>query len=433
MTDAAKQSVDQRRSSLHALSLRANFSWTLAGNIVYAATQWGVLVLLAKLASPEAVGQYALGLAITAPVMLFASLKLRALQATDARQEYIFGHYLALRLITTLAALLVVAALAVAGDYRVELIAVIALVGLTKAFDNLSDIIYGLLQQHERMDRIAISRILQGGLQLAVFAVCLVLTRSVVWSVAGMALASAVMTLAYDARSVVLLQGGWAALKPVWHWRRLGRLTLMGVAPGLAITLGSLLVNIPRYVVEQRFDERELGIFAAVGAVALIGSTVITALGQSATPRLAKYYAAGAWRAFDHLLLRLIGMGAALGAAGVVVTLLAGREILTLLYRPEYADRVDVLAWIMAAYGLQFSYVFLGTAINAMRRFAVQLPIHLASCLVVFIGSLTLIGPYGLVGAAWAMLGAALFEAAAYGLTLGYLRWINPKRSLVGN
>jgi hypothetical protein len=31
------------------LSLRRNFSWTLAGNVVYAGCQWGMLVALAKL------------------------------------------------------------------------------------------------------------------------------------------------------------------------------------------------------------------------------------------------------------------------------------------------------------------------------------------------------------------------------------------------
>ncbi|NWG21338.1 MAG: lipopolysaccharide biosynthesis protein [Chloroflexi bacterium] len=427
MSNPARPLTEHQPAALHALSLRANFAWTLAGNIVYAAAQWGVLVLLAKLASPEAVGQYALGLAITAPVMLFASMKLRALQATDVRHDYVFGHYFALRLVTTLAALAAIGTLAVIGDYRTELIVVIALIGLTRAFDNLSDIIYGLLQQRERMDRIAISQILQGGLQLLVFTVCLMVTQSTVWSMAGMAFASASITFAYDARSVVLLGGRWSALTPIWDWHRLGRLALRGIAPGLAITLGSLMVNIPRYVIEHRFDERELGMFAAVGAVALVGGTVVTALGQSASPRLAKHYAAGAWQAFDGLLLRLIGMGAALGAAGVAVTLVAGPQLLTLLYRPEYAERADVLVWMMMAYGLQFAYVFLGTAINAMRRFAVQLPVQIVSCLIVAGGSMVLIGPYGLVGVAWALLGANLFEAAAYAATVGYIRRVEPK------
>lgn len=83
------------------LTLRRNFSWTFVSNVVYAACQWGMLVVIAKLGSPEMVGQFTLGLAVTAPVMLFTSLHLRAVQATDAKQQYIFGDYLGLRLIST--------------------------------------------------------------------------------------------------------------------------------------------------------------------------------------------------------------------------------------------------------------------------------------------------------------------------------------------
>src|SRR4051794_16358727 len=67
------------------LSLRANFTWTFVGNVIYAACQWGMLVVLAKVARPETVGNFALALAVTAPVIMLTNLQLRAVQATDAR------------------------------------------------------------------------------------------------------------------------------------------------------------------------------------------------------------------------------------------------------------------------------------------------------------------------------------------------------------
>ncbi|MGD2165907.1 MAG: lipopolysaccharide biosynthesis protein, partial [Anaerolineae bacterium] len=97
------------------LSLRANFSWTFVGNAIYAATQWGMLIVLAKLGSPEWVGQFALGLAITVPIMAFATLKTRLVQATDARHQYLFGDYLSLRLLTTGAAFLAILGAAILG------------------------------------------------------------------------------------------------------------------------------------------------------------------------------------------------------------------------------------------------------------------------------------------------------------------------------
>ena len=114
------------------LSLRANFSWTLVGNVVYAACQWGMLTVLAKLGSPEAVGQFSLGLAVGAPVMMLANLQLRGIQATDARREYAFGDYLALRLLTTALAYGVIVALALSAGYRAEVVAAILALGLQR-------------------------------------------------------------------------------------------------------------------------------------------------------------------------------------------------------------------------------------------------------------------------------------------------------------
>ena len=187
-----------------ALSLRANFSWTFAGNVVYAACQWGMLVVLAKLGSPEMVGQFALGLAITAPLFVFSGLKLRAVQATDARREYCFGDYLSLRLIMIGMALLATMGIVLVVGYDRETALVILLIGLTKSFDLMSDIIYGLLQQNERMDRVAISRVIQGVLQIAALGATLSLTVNLAVGVTALAVASGTVTVIYDVRSAML-------------------------------------------------------------------------------------------------------------------------------------------------------------------------------------------------------------------------------------
>src|ERR1700678_241367 len=92
-------------------SLRRNFVWTLLGNLVYAGCQWCMLIALAKLTNAQMVGQFALALAITAPVFMLTGLQLRVVQATDAGHEYRFEEYFSLRLICTcvgLAAVLVI-------------------------------------------------------------------------------------------------------------------------------------------------------------------------------------------------------------------------------------------------------------------------------------------------------------------------------------
>ena len=396
--------------------------------MIYAGCQWAMLVVLAKLGTAEMVGQFALALALTAPVTLFASLKLRTIQATDARGEYCFSDYFGLRLITTALALLVAIGIVLAGRYRPDTAWVIMVVGLAKAVESFSDLFYGLLQQHERMDRIAQSMAIKGILSLAALGLGVYLTHTVLWGVVGLTAAWTAVLVSYDLpNGAAILRppldacvpgysrvGLGPALQPRWDAATLVKLATSALPLGLVVMLDSLYTNVPRYFIEHGRGERELGIFAAVGYLMFIGNTIINALGQSASPRLARYYSGGDQAAFDALLLRIIGLGGALGAIGVVLAMAAGRQILTILYRPEYARHADVLVWLMAAAGLQYTYVFLGTAVNAMRRFTIQLPIHALSLLVTLLLCLCLVKGHGLKGAAWAMLGTAAFEAAAY-------------------
>src|SRR5512136_2021883 len=83
-------------------------SWSVVGNVFFTICQFGAVVLLARMGSVEVLGRFALALALTAPVFLLACLNLRIIQATDAREQFRFTDYIALRLLATAAALVAV-------------------------------------------------------------------------------------------------------------------------------------------------------------------------------------------------------------------------------------------------------------------------------------------------------------------------------------
>ena len=260
------------------LTLRRNFSWTFIGNAVYAACQWGMLVVLAKLGSPEMVGQFTLGLAVTAPVLMFTNLHLRVVQATDARKEYLFSDYLALRLSGTGLALVVIAVITLKAGYRWETSLVIFLLGLAKAFESISDVFYGLIQQHERMDRMAISLMIKGSLSLLLLGMGVYLSGSILWGVLGLVFAWALVLVGYDIRNGVLILNQMP--EPGWNLATLKKLVWLSLPLGFVMMLISLNSNIPRYFIEKYLGERELGLFAALAYLMVAGGMVVSALGE---------------------------------------------------------------------------------------------------------------------------------------------------------
>lgn len=407
-----------------ALSLRVNFSWTFVGNVVYAACQWAMLVVMARLGSREMVGEFGLVLAITGPVFMFANLRLWHIQATDATVQYRFGDYLGLRLITTAMALVFIASFLPFPRFRWETALALLAFGVAKAFDSLSEINYGLLMQCERLDRIAKSMMMKGPLSLVALGLGIYMTGNVVWGVVGMALALALILSFYDIRSTALVLKGWPkgisasggacvqdfSICPHWERDVLVELAWVALPLGIVTLLISLNVNIPRYFVEGFLGKRELGIFVALASFQQVGPTVVTALGSSASARLSRYYAAGESIGFRDLLLKLVGVSAILGAAGVVVALVAGQEILALIYGPQYAFG-GLLVWLMAAAGIDYVASTLHFAMMAARYFRIQLPLFLTVTGVVVLACLWLVPLYGLSGAAMAILLASVVRA----------------------
>src|SRR5258707_4743513 len=188
------------------LSLRANrqlkvdFTQTLSGNIIYSASQWCIVLFLAKLGSSEQVGEYALGMAVSAPIVLFANLQVRTLLASDVRDQFTFGRYLTFCLVSLSFALVGIASVAAWTAPDLRRAGIIVLVGFAQVLEYISDTYYGLMQKYNRMDRLARPLMLKGPLSLAALWVAMYVTRSVTWALVGLALGRLFILLIWDSR-----------------------------------------------------------------------------------------------------------------------------------------------------------------------------------------------------------------------------------------
>ncbi len=407
------------------LSLQKNVAWTFVGNVVAALCQWGVLVALAKLGPPIIVGQYAMGLAVSGPIMMFASLQLRKFQATDSQREFRFGDYLGLVLISSGLGWLIASGVGWwdshndEGLINVEELLVVSLVGLSKVCELITGTFYGLLQQHERLDRITKSNILHSASSMLALCLGVWLTGNVLWGVLADAVTQLVIIATYDIPSALwILQvpsdttksSRWQRIvavlpeiRPCWDWSRMRPLMMLGLPMGVVSLLTSLQTNIPRYFVEDQLGKAELGIFCAVAALMMTGITLMRALDQSCMPRLAKLHATGSYREFRWLLLKLAGVYLLLGVAGVWVARWGGRPLLTLLFSAEYAIHTDVLETIMQAAVASYLVGTISSALVTTRCIRPQLPLLCVSLVSAFAACYWLVPEYGMWGAAMSM------------------------------
>src|SRR5918997_3577222 len=403
----------QARSQLP--KLRHSLTWSLAGNATYVAAQWAMLVVLAKIGSPQMVGQFALGLAICAPLVMFSNLELRAVQATDAIHRYRFGDYLVLRIIATTLALAALVAIVLVVGYRGQTALTILVIGVAKGFESVSDLFYGLFLQHEQVDRMAKSLLIKSPLSLGGLGLGVYLTNSVVGGACGLSIVWAILLFGYDARNGARLlktasrEPAGPNDEPGRHGiaKRLRDLAWLALPLGIVGLLVNLYPNIPRYFVAEYSGASALGIFATMAYTVVAGIKLVDSLAQSVGPRLAGHHAAGDEARFRIVLLKAVGIGLSFGAAGVMLVLLVGPEILTLFYGKEYAGYPTVFLWLAIAGAIECVATFQYWTITAARRFAIQIPLYgLVACTSV-VACIWLVPSAGLRGEAVACVLAA--------------------------
>ncbi len=386
-------------------SLRSSFAWTFAGNGVYAAGQWAILSLLAKLGSREMLGEYALAIAVTAPVAMLAHLNLRAVLATDMAEKHPFGDYLAVRLAASGLGLAAMAALAFAMGGSATTVMVILAAGVAQSAENVSDIYYGALQRRDRMDRIAVSMMARALVSAAALGVVLAVTRSIVPALIALAGARVAVLLLYDRPM------GSAGERMVRSGRRAQAAIARAALPlGLVLMLVSLNTNLPRYAIERRLGTPALGAFAAAASFMTAGNTIVNALGQAATPRLARYFAESSRAGFLRLARQLVALALALGAAGVAAAALVGAPLLGILYRAEYAQQARLLTEVMAAAIPAYAAGVLGYVVTSARAFDAQLPLFCAVAASCGASAWLLVPRFGLAGAPMALAAAACVQ-----------------------
>lgn len=409
------------------LSFRLNISWTLFGNAVYAGCQWAMLVVLTKMVSPALVGRFALGLAVTAPVIMFLNLQLRAVLATDARRDYRFSDYITTRLLTSGAAILVITGIALGSKRSIDTILVILTIGVAKVFESISDVFYGLFQQYERMDRVATSMVIKGLFSLFTLWAGVRLTHSVFWGSVGLAAAWGLILIIYDIPNGIRILGnrdqravGTALIRPTWEWRTLWELIRMSLPLGFVMMLVSLNANIPRYFIESSLGERALGIFASFAYIYTIGYMFVSSIENSVSPRLAVHYANHNRKKFQSLLIKLIITGVAFCVVLILTAALAGQMILTVLYRPEYAQENLAFVWLMAAAGLGVVAAFIRCAMVAARYFAIQMPLWILVTGMTTLSCYLLVPSHGLCGAAIALTIGAGVQLVGNAIIIGH-------------
>jgi len=383
-------------------SLSWHFIWIFLGKGIYAATQWGILIVLVKLGNPQVVGQYGYALAITAPAVALLNMDLRSLLASDIKDNFSFQEYLSTRMVTICFFLIVTLIIIIVSSFSTKLSLVILCVAMAKAIENISDLLFGFFQKNEKMRIIATSEILKGIFSLIGVTIVYSLTKSLIISLCCVVVSRSVVLYFYDRKQVTAML---CDKKIFFSFDTIviKRIIVMALPVGVSSLIISFGTNFPRYLIEHYYSEEILGYFVALFYFIAAGDVLFLALRQSTIHRLADYYRINT-RKFLLLLIQTILIALTIGAIVIIFLFFFSEKLITIIYDENYVKYSDVLIWLMLAGTARYIFGFIFSALIVMRSIRMQMVIICVSTVLGITAAWFFIPNFGLVGAAWSFL-----------------------------
>lgn len=370
--------------------------WLASANVLRNLGLLAVLVALTNFSTPEAVGAYAIALAITTPSFAFAQMGLRGVYLTHRKSNSLVS-YIVVQSVAVALAFLVSVAIGMAIDVRFG--ATVALVAAFKAADAFAEFFTGPLQILHKVRLVFWGFACSAAVGGAVVAVSLALWGDLNLSMSGLALIAVGVTVAFFAVPVLRSVPRRAGLGGM---RGITSVVAAGLPTGLALAVFALVLTFPQYFLAASHGQAAVGAFAVLFYIFAAGDLFTGTLAAAWIPHARQALETQAGARFIRYVwssvLKWTALYVPITAAGFVLAYFAYPVIF-----PGYALGSDVVIPLACSILLLPALHFLVAGIAVRNLYTHNLTLGIVSAAASLVACALLIPPSGVVGAFWAV------------------------------
>lgn len=392
-------------------------AWNAAGSIMYAFSTWLTGFIVSKHSGAGNYGDagvFALALSFGNIFYVVSVYVLRSYYVSDTSERYTNSDYMGLRMITVAAGWLtcVLTGLIIGYEpYQLAAIAVYMLLFSSVAF---SEYLFGVMQKNGHIECVGKSLVLRGVLTVALFAAMLYLTDNLLLSLAMPGLGSILICAAYDLRiahRLAPMRLRDIRLFTSSSWRLFCETGSMLVHQVITI----LITFLPRILLERLSGGDEVAIFTYVFSPTVVITTFANSIIAPYMVPITQALSSGDRSKIKKIVSTLFTVISLTGVAGIIVSALLGRTVLTIVYDEIVGEYTLLLIISIVAVSLLSLASCCFNILIAGRRIKTLLAVDSIGCVLALVLCFILIPipSVGIYGAAYAIVLAAGFEAVA--------------------
>lgn len=379
------------------------FLWLIGGNLIYALSQWLILVILARFFSTAEVGEYFFSLALVAPLALLFSLKLPNLVVTMDEAITIPKNVFGFRFILSLLLMLVVYALYHLFFKENTSFIILSCILFYKILEQYDDLIVAYYQKNIKFQQIFLVKTFRS------ISYCFFIAVSVLY-IDDFYFCILIATLLYSA--IWLIKNLRYIYSPFFHYPLIKYFLKNGLYLSVSSSLSSLSVSGVRLYIGYVLGSSVLAIYGVISYSLIAFSIIVSALGQYFLPLFVKLKSDE--KNFYKEVVRSQLIIFSICLFFIVISYLYGDELLKIFYGDQYQNYGFYLCLIFIANLFKSSSALIGTAMTALKFYNFQLKLTLISLFIAILITPILIFNYNILGAFLSLLIANFIEWLLY-------------------
>ncbi len=373
----------------------------LIGDLFVAASQWGMLVIVANLLELEDLGYFTYFLAIIAPLSYLIQMQHRVVYVTDGFPKFNLYDYIISRMILFMIAIFTSGLFIF--EYQKDAFYIFLLLFIWKFIEMIDDLIYGYWQKNMAIEKISKSKVIRSIVQISLFAVFSFITSSLEFSLLIMILFT-IFWLFYNLDKVNLDRKISINAENFFN--------LVKITYPLAIysSLAILYSNIPKYFIELELGIEEVAIFSTLAYFLVIGNLLINSMVQVKLTFLSELYMSSNIKKVYKELLTIIIFLCTFSFISILITIIFGEDLLNFVYNEKIAEHTGLLVLLFIASIFSYSSSVLGMILTIAKGYKLQAYLSIIWCFIYIGFSIFCIDRYGLIGSGYAYVMSSIVQ-----------------------
>ena len=394
------------------VQFRKNFIWNVLGTGLNAFNSLFFMIIVTRVNGIDQAGIFTIAFS-TACIIYFVGVYAgRIYQVTELNQNITDKEFIVNRMISSIAMLILVILFSILRGYNLFKSAMFFILTFYKALEAFSDVLYGILQKHDKLEIVGKSFFMKAIISIILFLMIDLITKNMILASITIIIVNIAVLILYDTKKTVELIN----LKEKTQKENIVKIFKSGFFTFAISFLGVYILNAPKYAIDSFLEENYQTIFGIIVMPATVIGLVAQFLIHPYLNQIVDLYKKKDLKNFKKLILKLVCMIAGFGAVASLLAYLLGPEVLGIIYGIDLTTyRISLLIIIISATLYTIGIIY-SSVLTAVRETFSQFIIYIVISLFALISSNILTHNNGMSGSVIAYFGIMTMQFGIYAI-----------------